>query len=199
MEKRNVPAEFLAIVEVDITRISEAITSTDRSEQTLIALHRVIDGKYQACIKDWGNSMYGYIEKHGFHYDYLGIESLLHNLELMKSKLTTYRYQVNAISGSAPNANHNVIIAPTLTNSVSAKIDINITFDDVRKSLDEMSSLTEQATKEAIEKVNIIEEIMQSGDSQKKKWEKIKPVLLWLTDKSVDIGIAILPLLLKTV
>ena len=29
------------------------------------------------------------------------------------------------------------------------------------------------------------------------KWEKVKPVLTWLADKSCDVGIALLPLLLK--
>lgn len=48
-----------------------------------------------------------------------------------------------------------------------------------------------------LDKISEIEEVVKSKDSKKSKWEKVKPVLTWLADKSCDVGIALLPLLLK--
>ena len=50
---------------------------------------------------------------------------------------------------------------------------------------------------EVLDKISEIEEVVKSKDSKKSKWEKVKPVLTWLADKSCDVGIALLPLLLK--
>ena len=60
-----------------------------------------------------------------------------------------------------------------------------------------MTSLTNEETEEILAKISEIEEVVKSNDKKKTKWEKIKPVLGWLTDKSCDVGIALLPLLLK--
>ena len=37
--------------------------------------------------------------------------------------------------------------------------------------------------------------IYKSKDSKKTKWAKVKPIMIWLADKSVDVGIAFLPLI----
>ena len=42
-----------------------------------------------------------------------------------------------------------------------------------------------------------MESVINSTESKKGKWEQIKPVLVWLVDKSFDIGMALLSLLLK--
>ena len=60
-----------------------------------------------------------------------------------------------------------------------------------------MTSLTNEETEEVLAKISEIEEVVKSNDKKKTKWEKIKPVLVWLADKSLDIGTALLPLLLK--
>lgn len=60
-----------------------------------------------------------------------------------------------------------------------------------------MTSLTDNETKEILDKINEIETIINSNEKKKTKWEKAKPVLTWLADKSFDVGVAILPLLLK--
>jgi ribosome-binding factor A len=60
-----------------------------------------------------------------------------------------------------------------------------------------MTSLTDEQTKEALEKVSEIESVIKGEGSKKSKWEKIKPVLAWLADKSFDLAMTILPLLLQ--
>ena len=42
-----------------------------------------------------------------------------------------------------------------------------------------------------------LEEIINGKEKKKTKWEKTKSFLIWLADKSFDVGMALLPLLLK--
>ena len=93
----KVPVEFLQIIENDIDRISLLIDSP-ASEETFISLHMELDGKYQACIKNWDNSMYGWVKNFGFSYDIMGAVSLLHNLKMKQAKQTTEKFQVNEVT-----------------------------------------------------------------------------------------------------
>ena len=38
---------------------------------------------------------------------------------------------------------------------------------------------------------------MKSKDSKSKKWSKAKEIIKWIADKGVDVGIALLPLVLQ--
>ena len=46
-------------------------------------------------------------------------------------------------------------------------------------------------------KIDDLEEIVKSSDCKSKKWENAKDVIKWIADKGVDVGIALLPLLLQ--
>lgn len=184
----KIPIEFIQIIEDDIGRISLLIDNS-ASEEVLTGLHMELDGKYQACIKNWDNSMYGWVRNFGFSYDIMGVVSLLHNLKMMQAKLTTYKFQVNAVTNRIPENTVNV--------NVDNKIEVHISFESVRSHLDADTSLSEEQTIEAKQKIDEIEAVIKSDDSKKNKWKKLKPVLIWLADKSVDIGTAVLPLLLK--
>ena len=105
----QIPLEFIQMVENDIELINKLIDS-EADEETLKSLHMELDGKYQACIKNWDNSMYGWVKNFGFSYEFLGVSSLLCNLKIMKAKLTSYKYQVNAIPNMVPDTTVNVSI-----------------------------------------------------------------------------------------
>ena len=62
----------------DISKINAAIQNADPAEME--SLHRYLDGKYQYGIADWGKSMYGYVDGHGFKYEWLGANSIKDNL-----------------------------------------------------------------------------------------------------------------------
>ena len=72
-----------------------------------------------------------------------------------------------------------------------------ISFEDARKIINDMSSLPENEIEEIQNKINAIEEIVNSKDSKSKKWTKAKEIVKWIADKGVDVGITLLPLLLK--
>lgn len=74
---------------------------------------------------------------------------------------------------------------------------MTITFEDIKKQIENMSGLSGAETKETIGKIDEIKAIVELKESKKSKWQKIKPILIWLADKSVDVGCALLPLILK--
>lgn len=72
----------------DINKIEEAINDNDESQMKTV--HMTVDAKYSSYVPNWGHSMYAYFEKHGFNYDFLDKESLIHNLIHMKASLEGY-------------------------------------------------------------------------------------------------------------
>ena len=187
---KEVPIEFLHQVESDIQRIN-AICSGQPSEMELIDLHREIDGRYQSCIINWGQSMWNYSDKFGFTYTYLGIDAAIDNLKSMKAKLSTYKYLVNAIPNKMP-------AMATVNVNIQNDIELNVSIQNARSQIEDMTSLTVPQSKEILERLDLIESIMKSTDNKKTKWEKIGPIIKWLADKSVDIAIALLPLICKS-
>lgn len=186
---RQFPPEFMQMVENDIQSIEIMLAEMNMNEDALKKLHRELDGKYQACIQKWDTGMYNWYKPYGFSYEYLGTNSLVDNLELMKAKLTTYKHQMNAVPDTLPPSTN-------VTVNVDNAITVQVSFEAARKTIEDNASLTQEQTKEVLEKIAEIEKIVTSKDNKKTKWEKAKPILAWIGDKSVDVGIALLPLLL---
>ena len=184
--------DFQEFVRSDIERISEAITSNQGRDE-LLKLHKVIDSRYQSCIANWYHGLNEAVHLQGIQsyldYDYLvNVSDIVQNLEMWKEKLEVYLYGMNANSSSET----------TTTNvNVTTNVNLNITFEHVRAQIEDMTSLTAEETNEILEKISELEEIINSKDKKKTKWEKVKPVLVWLADKSFDVGMALLPLLLN--
>ena len=174
----------------DILKIEETLQKSDFNEMK--ALHRYLDGKYQHGIADWGKSMYGYNAEYGFSYELLDLDSIRDNLSAMKPKLEAFIYRWNTT-----NRPSGFMKTPDVNVTVSNTVNISISFEEARKQIEDMSSLTDEQTQEVLERIDVIEQVINSDSSKKSKWEKIKPILAWLADKSYDLGKAILPLLLK--
>lgn len=186
---RELPAPFLKMIQDDIERISDCLTACNSQAQW--QLFRELDGRYQACIKDWYKGMWlSTPDGSRLYFDKLKEypNHVTDNLRFIKSKLETFQYQMNAVT--LPDL-------PATQVNVTTNVGINITFEQVRSQVEEMSSLTTEQTQEVLEKINEIEETVKSTDSKKTKWEKVKPILTWLADKSCDVGIALLPLILQ--
>ena len=185
---KELPAPFLKMVQDDIKRISESLTESNQKQWHLFC---ELDGRYQACVKDWYKSMQGANHtESGLRLDRIREypEYTTKNLMLIKSKLETFQYGMNAVSLPEP---------PATQVTVTTNVGINITFEEVRSQVREMTGLDSEQTQEALDKINEIEQVVKSTDSKKSKWEKVKPILKWLADKSCDVGIALLPLILQ--
>lgn len=179
-----------ASILADIKKIIDVLATP--TERKLLEVHQYIDGKYQACIAGWNQSVYGYVPGYGFNYDVICEDALIHNLHMMKPKLEAFIEGWNVVS--APGA---VTGVPEINVNTTTSVNINITFEQVRAKIEDMTSLTDEQTKEALDKVSEIESVIKGEGSKKSKWEKIKPVLVWLADKSFDVAMTIIPLLLN--
>lgn len=188
-----ITSEFKDFVQADIDRI-EIMLKRNATKDELLKLHREIDGRYQSCVMNWYQGFYFVMNTQGSNpsINYRKFETCFNevsaNLSMMKSKLETYLFGMNAVSLPEP---------PTTTVNVNTNVNINITFEQVRSQIEDMTSLTDEQTQDILSKVNEIESVVNSGSSKKSKWEKIKPILIWLADKSFDVAMTVLPLLLK--
>ena len=182
------PQGFKEMIISDIGRINGAI---QLSTEQKLKLHRELDGRYQVCVNGWYKGLWG-ANCEGTKLFYTMISdsdtSLQDNLDMMKAKLETYVFQMNAV---VPN----ISSAPQV--NVTTNVNIQITFEQARRQIADMTSLTEEQSKEALGKVSEIEAVVKGDGSKKTKWEKIKPVLIWLADKSFDVAMTMLPLLLQ--
>ena len=186
----EIPKEFCDMIKADIQEIDDCLKAGDSTTQW--ELFRRVDGRYQACIKNWYYGM-AYANSDCTN---LRVANLMtrpnmvtQNLILAKAKLETYQYKMNAVSPAEPTTQVNV----TNTNTIG----LNLTFDEAREDVKNMTSLTDADTDEILKRIQELEKVVNSGESKKSKWEKAKPVLKWLADKSFDIGKIILPLILK--
>lgn len=189
--KNSKDRERVEAIKSDLLQIHNALTSDD--EDNLRSTHIYIDGKYGAYVPEWGRGMYGYLSQCGFNYELLGKESLQHNLQLMRAKLEGYAIGFEKPSNRTQLPSNNVNVNVNNTN----EINISVTFESVRQQIEDMTSLTDQETEEILSKIADLEKIVNSKDKKKSKWENAKSILVWLADKSFDVGMALLPLLLK--
>lgn len=177
-------------IKADKKRIDDALSLDD--EQTLIETHMYIHAKYGAYIPDWTDSLHCYIEKRQFQ---MGVSkaAAIHNLKIMKAKLDGYAAGFEKPSNKSYVPSNSVNVNVSNTNEVN----ISVTFESVKQQIENMTALTDKETEEILTKIAELEEIINGNDKKKTKWEKAKSMLIWLADKSFDVGMTLLPLLLK--
>lgn len=178
-------------IESDIKSIKTVLTES--TDENVMDLHVFLDGKYSAYVPNWNNSMYGYVPDYGFNYELIGRESLIHNLKLMSAKLVGFQQGYDTPGHKSYSSSNNVSVNVSNNNEIS----ISVSFEDARQKISDMSSLTDEETQNILSKISELEEIINSKEKKKTKWEKAKSLLVWLADKSFDVGMTLLPLLLK--
>lgn len=189
--KRSNLREQKSEITKDIKTIDDALIKCNEASLRNVHLH--IDGKYSAYIASWSKGFYCYIKDFGFDNESLDLESLVHNLKLMRAKLEGYSMNLKTSNQRTYSPNNSVNVNVSNSN----EINIYVSFEDVRRQIEDMTSLTDKQTKDLLEKVSEIESVVKGDGNKKSKWERIKPILTWLTDKSFDVAMMILPLLLQ--
>lgn len=184
----------------DIVEIENAIKEEKINFEELKKIHIKIDGKYQSKIENWGKSMYNWNDNFGFDYNYADIDSLKENLYTMKSKLEGYLQDYDLKLTESLKTNKPLIYnynnnenANVNSNKIEMKLDFNI----IKENIKNMESLTNEETEETLKRIKELEDIYKSNDKRKNKWEKAKKVAIWLLNKSVDVAIQVLPILLE--
>ena len=85
----------------------------------------------------------------------------------------------------------------TINNTNENNNYVSVTFESVRDKVNNMTSLPDEDIEEIQKRIGEIEEIVNSKETKSKKWSKAKEIIKWIADKGVDVGIALLPLILK--
>lgn len=107
-------------------------------------------------------------------------------LETLQSKTRSVKGKQTVPSVNVYNNNYN-------SNSIA----ISINYEQVKQKIDDMTALSSQETDEIKARIDEIKAIIESKDNKKSKWSKLNNIIKWIADKSVDVGIALLPLLLQ--
>lgn len=123
----------------------------------------------------------------------------LNDISRVKGKLLNYAATIESkeiqsanLSKSKPINVYNSAIAVANNN-----IDIDIIIQETKNNIAEATSLSEDETKVALEKIDELLSIAKSKDTKKSKWSKIASIFKWIADKSVDLAISFAPTLLK--
>jgi len=144
-------------------------------------------------IPNLGNGMQGYVDgcfdTFGFkEADYRG------NFLRIKNKLIAFK---NMGYNNTCKSDDKITIQNNMSATQTQNQTVSISFEDVTSQIKNMTSLSDTETMEILSKIEEIEAIIKGKDNKKAKWSKLKPFLTWLADKSVDVGLTLLPLLLK--
>ncbi len=184
-------AEMKKVIEDDIQISTEIINNKKTSECE--DFHMRLLSKYSPIISGFGDNLYS------IYYD-SDFTATLSNIETMRDKLILFKAagfedwgQKNDPNGRTSQISITNNNANTNTNSIS----VTISFEEVRRNIENMSALPDTEIEEILSKINDLEIIVSSEDRKSKKWEKAKGIIRWVADKGVDVGIALLPLLLQ--
>ena len=85
----------------------------------------------------------------------------------------------------------------TLNNMNQFSAIINISFEDTKRKIENMTSLTDSEIDEIHNKIDELEKIIISSERKTKKWDQAKDIIKWVADKGIDVGSTLLPLILK--
>ena len=178
--------EFRKIVDDDIDLCIKTISYGNRVDWETLG---------QRLMSKYGNIIDGFNDnliRQPFVED--GGAYLKNNLMTLRQKLELFKamgYENCYVQKASGDITFNSSNANTLNQTFS------ITFDNVRENIENMSALSEDEIQEILSKVTELEKIVNSQERKTQKWEKSKGIIKWIADKGVDVGIAMLPLVLK--
>lgn len=169
----------------DIAKCEEAMGRNDNDE--LYRLYELLYPKYLNQISGLNHGISGERED-----AFSDIEFIKEMME-MQMAIIEQQEKYDSLKQSNVLINANNTNNNTNTNSMSVKV----SFDEAKKEVENMSSLTDLEIEEVLKKIEELEQIVLSKDRRSKKWENAKGIIKWIADKGVDVGISLLPLLMQ--
>lgn len=182
MKKRD----FIQMVSDDIKRCDEVLSSG----QDVISLLYELTGKYSKVSNNFPNiemnpllfKMHSNVPKE----DIRAIHGFL--LAYLLNDCEDYRFENTKETGI------NVITNITNSNENNVRIE---SFLEVKHKVENMTALPDSEIEEILSKINELENIVKSNDRKSKKWSKAAEIIKWVADKGIDVGLTLLPLILK--
>lgn len=168
--------DFKVMYEEDLESLKKAISDSENRETPELAklqLYKDVTAKYHPYIPKLSDGLYNYIKEYGGYEDVSG-ESLFHNLKQIYNKMLSFKtLGYPSLKESIPQS----VPMVQITNTNENKVDIKISFNDVRKEIENMSALPDNEIEEILNKINELEKIIKSSDRKSKKWENAKDIV----------------------
>ena len=175
-------SDFKEIIDQDILRCESELKSGNKLSWRI--LHTELKSKYGKIIDGFSADL------HSLTYDDTGLNTKA-NIEIMKKKLELFKAMeyVNCYAERAGSI--------TFNNANQFNATFSISFETAKETVENMSALKETEIQEILSKIEELEKIVSSSDRKSQKWEKAKTIIKWVADKGVDVGITLLPLIMK--
>lgn len=178
----------------DIEQIQKANSLSDAER---LLLFQQIIATYVGIIENLSTELYGLWFPDGheaINYAYLKNkpEEVSKNLNLLLRKLQIAKAGFGLISMEQ--------VPTTSTNKINIQNNFapSISFEQSCSEVKNVKGLTDEQKNEAIDKIKEIEKASQNSQTDKTRWEKIRPILGWLGNSSFELAKVILPLIIKS-
>lgn len=158
-------------------------------EETIFSFYLYLISCYKRYINDIEDNLLEPVGSIDEEFD-----NCIKNLKIVERKLELF---LEEETEKQQNVNTPVSVYTNISNQNSNNVSVKVSFEQVRKDIENMTTLPDSELRDILKKVEELEVIVQSQDRRTKKWENAKEIIKWVADKGVDVGIALLPLLLK--
>lgn len=176
--------DFKKIIDEDITKCETELENGNKASRG--KLHGVLLAKYGNIIEGFKDGL------HSLFYDESGTYCK-ENLERMREMLLLFK----AMEYKNCYSTKNEFSGITVNNTNSLSTTLNISFAETKAQVENMTSLRYEEIDEIQTKIDELEAIVNSNDRKTKKWDKAKEIIKWVADKGIDVGLTLLPLILK--
>ena len=194
-EKMVVTKSIEQMINDDLEKLDNTMSMTYEEKKDF---YIELTSKYNNMINNFGNGLYGYYKNRDFYDEDIGQSSIDINFKRIKSLLISFKANgfknFEDRKNSQPIFNNNM--TNTNTNTNTNITNINMSFEEARKTIQNMDNLNDNELEEILSKIDEIETIVKSKDTKRNKWKKLKTFLTWVADKGVDVATALLPLFL---
>ncbi len=126
-------------------------------------------------------------------------EPLIHNKSKLLNNLKVLEMHISDICENNSSTEENTRIPSTTNYNIYGNNNIINNGNIYSEAINKIDGLqmTDAEKEEIKNQIELIQTILESKDTKEKKWSKLKNIGKWIFDKSVDVGIALLPLLTK--
>ncbi len=176
--------DIKAMVDEDITHCETVWKESSYDKERLEELFQTMLFRYIDMIQDFAEGMR---VVSAYETNAKLAENYRENIKILLERL--YAFQENGYSNEG--------LGEYSNSDIEDVIPINLSFTQIRMELGMMKDICETERQEINEKLDEMEAICAMPVSMKKKWEKLRGYVVWISGKRAEIAMKLLPLFLK--
>lgn len=191
MKEKDPLYEFKKQYTSDLLLLDRYIKDSEHKEyleEDILKEYKKIVAKYSNYVPNFSDGLYGYYKENNFFDDVNG-DDLNVNLIYIHEKMNIYK-NLDFPNLVKENKNNPML---QINNNNQNTMEVNLTFEQLKKNVENITSVNDEEIDEILEKINEIEKICKLNERKTKKWEKIKKILVWIMDKGIDVAIQVIP------